>query len=107
NTPSPIPPAPQPPIVEKSLIETDINIKNTKIADLGYVSYLVIHFTKADLNNYEVYVDGQPITLSKVNDGGKIAKWEIRRLDHKELKIVRKSDGKIGIYDLKEKTIVK
>ena len=70
-----------------------------KIIDLGWSSYLVVDLADGSkAEDLTFTVDGNKITPTKVTDDGKIVKWEITSLDHKELVITKgKKEQKIDL----------
>lgn len=88
-------------------LEKVLDLEKTRVIELGYASYLTIVFREGSASDYEIYVDGERIRTRAVNDEDTIVKWEIKKLDHKELRIVKIADKQEGIYDLQKKEIVK
>lgn len=85
-----------------TFIDTAINKDATKLVDLGWVKYIVVTFNEGTIEDYNLYVlDGKnykSISPSKVDDNGKIVKWEIDKLGYNTIKVISKKSGKEGIY---------
>lgn len=83
-------------------IDTAINKDATKLVDLGWVKYIVVTFSEGTIEDYNLYVlDGKNykrISSSKVDDNGKIVKWEIDKLGYNKIKVISKNSGKEGLY---------
>lgn len=83
-------------------VDKSINKEATKLADLGWVKYIVVTFNEGTIKDYDLYVldDGsyKSISPSKVDDSGKVVKWEIDKLGYDTIKIKSKVSGEEGIY---------
>lgn len=81
-----------------------VNETKTGIVSLGYAKYIVVTFEKGVYSDYTITVDGKDIStkVSKVDDSGKIVKWEIEKLDHKEISVKNKATGEDKKITLKE-----
>lgn len=83
--------------IEKAIIE-----KNTKLIDLGWVKYIVVTFNQGNINDYDLYVldneSYKAIKPSKVDDSGKVVKWEIDKLGYNTVKVKNKKSGEEGTY---------
>ncbi len=75
-----------------------LKLEETKVIDLGWVQYTVISFKEGTIDDYEIFVNGKEVEVSKVDDEGTIVKWEIESLGEFELKLEK--SGKIQTINL-------
>lgn len=68
--------------------------KETKLVNLGWIQYAVISFQEGTLDDYTVFVDGTDITAgcSRVDDDGRIVKWQTTVVSPKIIRAVRNTD---------------
>lgn len=89
-------------ITTTSFIDKAINKQATKLIDLGWAKYIVVTFNQGNINDYNLYVldngNYKSISPSKVDDSGKIVKWEIDKLGYNTIKVKNKRTGEEGIY---------